>query len=213
MTAHFQTHFGDPCVHCGLSLDEMKPGACEGDPAKAVVTDYAVVETRWDGVEHYRYRLSTNEVREVHRHVSEHAPYYHFGRSDELTNPPRYDARLKSHRAAIRPTLAATRAEAALAQPKEAYMSDPRFLQQGYDAQAAHVVEEIGEFLADAGPLLAALGKAARWGLDSVDPTIPPEQRETNRAWVRRALSKAKIELSDVHQAIARLELTMDSEA
>lgn len=91
-------------------------------------------------------------------------------------------------------------------------MSDPRFLQQGYEAQAAHVVEEIGEFLADAGPLLAALGKTGRWGLDSVDPTIPPEQRETNRAWVRRALARTKCELPDIIQAIDRLEATMAAE-
>lgn len=90
-------------------------------------------------------------------------------------------------------------------------LSDPRFLQSGYEAQAAHVVEELDEFLADAGPLLAALGKTGRWGLDSTDPTIPPEQRETNRAWVRRALAKAKTELPDVIKAIERLEVTMDA--
>lgn len=74
----------------------MQPGPCQGDPAKAVVIGWASLGVRWDGVERYRYRLSTNEVCETHRHVSFHAPYYHFGRSDELINPPPYDARLRA---------------------------------------------------------------------------------------------------------------------
>ena len=89
-----QAHFGDPCIHCGVSLEDMKVGPCEGDPAKAKVVAYAKLGTRWDGVERYRYRLSTNEVRECHSHVSNRLPYYHFGRSDNLVQPPRYDRRL-----------------------------------------------------------------------------------------------------------------------
>lgn len=89
-------------------------------------------------------------------------------------------------------------------------MTDARFLQQGYAAQSAHVVEEVGEAMKDLGDLLAALGKTGRWGLHSVDPTVPPDKQETNRAWVRRALAKAKVELEDVLQTIERLETTMD---
>lgn len=91
-----QTHFGDPCIHCGVPQMELEPGACQGDPSKAKVIGYASLGVRPDGVEHYRYRLSTNDVREAHRHVSEHAPYYHFGRSHDLIQPPPYDARLKA---------------------------------------------------------------------------------------------------------------------
>lgn len=91
-------------------------------------------------------------------------------------------------------------------------MTDTRFLQQGYAAQSAHVVEEVGEAMKDLGDLLAALGKTGRWGLDSVDPTIPADQRETNRDWLRRALAKAKVELPDVLQTINRLEATMSAE-
>lgn len=90
-----QTHFGDPCIHCATPHDEVQPGACPGDPSKAKVIGYASLGVRPDGVERYRYRLSTNEVCEVHSHVSNHAPYYHFGRSEDLINPPPHDARLK----------------------------------------------------------------------------------------------------------------------
>jgi hypothetical protein len=55
----------------------------------------------------------------------------------------------------------------------------------------SHVVEECGE-------VLAAIGKSQRWGLDSVNPELPPEQQETNRAWISR-------ELDDLEGAIMRL--------
>lgn len=92
-----QTHFGDPCIHCATPQMDVAPGACLGDPAKAKVIGYASLGVRWDGVEHFRYRLSTNAVEEVHSHVSNHSPYYHFGRQ-EFGQPPPYDARLKTWR-------------------------------------------------------------------------------------------------------------------
>ena len=88
-------------------------------------------------------------------------------------------------------------------------MSDPRFLQEGYEAQSAHVVEEIGEAMAVLGDLAAAIGKAGRWGLDGVNPLLEPEDQETNRAWIFRALDAAKPELQDVMGAIERLQATM----
>lgn len=96
-----QTHFGDPCIHCGTPQMEVEPGACLGDPAKAKVIGYASLGVRPDGVEHFCYRLSTNEACEVHSHVSNHLPYYHFGRSDDLIQPPPYDARLRASAAAV----------------------------------------------------------------------------------------------------------------
>jgi len=88
-------------------------------------------------------------------------------------------------------------------------MSDPRFLQDGFTAQAAHVVEEKGELDKVLGDLLAAIGKAGRWGLDSVNPLLPADGRETNRAWITRAIEAVYPELDDVHQALDRLRLTM----
>lgn len=53
----------------------------------------------------------------------------------------------------------------------------------------AHLSEECGE-------LVAAIGKTMRWGSQSVNPELPPEQQETNIDWVRR-------EIRDVERAIA----------
>ncbi len=74
-------------------------------------------------------------------------------------------------------------------------MSDPRYLQAGFDKQLAHVVEECGE-------VAAAAGKTQRWGAASVNPDLPAAQQETNAAWLWR-------ELTDAEEAIARLKRTM----
>ena len=71
-------------------------------------------------------------------------------------------------------------------------MSDPRFLQNGFEKRLAHFIEECGE-------VLAAAGKTQRWGRDSVNPLLPAEQQESNEKWLRR-------ELGDLKEAIARLE-------
>lgn len=77
-------------------------------------------------------------------------------------------------------------------------MSDPRFLQDGFDKRLAHLVEECGE-------TLAAIGKLLRWGPNSVNPLLPKAQQVTNLAWLRT-------ELGDVKQAIARLEAAIEEE-
>lgn len=89
-------HFGDPCIHCDVPQMDVIPGPCNGDPAKAKPIAYCVMETRPDGVERYRVRMSSGSIMEQYRHVSEHAPYYHFGHSDDLIQPPRYDRALKA---------------------------------------------------------------------------------------------------------------------
>lgn len=90
-------HFADPCIHCGTPLDDVEAGPCKGDPKKAKPLAYAVVRVvRYDGVQHYRIRMTDGRVFDRHAHVSENAPYYHFGWSDDLIQPPRYDAKLAS---------------------------------------------------------------------------------------------------------------------
>jgi hypothetical protein len=74
----------------------------------------------------------------------------------------------------------------------------PRFIRPGVTFNAAHAAEEAGE-------LVAALGKLLRWGPDSYNPDLPPEQRETNIEWVRR-------EYADLREAMSRLELAMVEE-
>jgi NTP pyrophosphatase (non-canonical NTP hydrolase) len=77
-------------------------------------------------------------------------------------------------------------------------MTDPRFLQNGFDKCMAHVVEECGE-------VLAAAGKTQRWGPLSVNPLLPVEQQETNIDWLRR-------ELTDLKGAVGRLEWWISEE-
>lgn len=89
-----RTHFGDPCIHCGTAHDDFKPGACTGE-GKSIPIGYASLGVRWDGVERYRVRFSDSHIEERYAHISEHAPYFHFGHSQQLINPPRYDERLK----------------------------------------------------------------------------------------------------------------------
>ncbi len=55
-----QTHFQDPCIHCGQAMEAVEVGACPGDTAKAVAIAYRSLGTRWDGYEHFLLRLSTN---------------------------------------------------------------------------------------------------------------------------------------------------------
>lgn len=88
-------------------------------------------------------------------------------------------------------------------------MSDPRYLQEGFDAQVAHVAEEIGEAMKVLGDIMAAIGKAGRWGWESVNPELEPEDQETNREWLARALRAAGPELDDVNLTIGRLRQTM----
>ncbi len=87
-------HFGDPCVHCGIPHDDVPIGPCQGDPAKAVPIAYRSMGVRPDGIERFLIRFSDERVEERHFHVSEQAPYWHFGYSDSRRQPPRHDDRL-----------------------------------------------------------------------------------------------------------------------
>lgn len=59
------------------------------------------------------------------------------------------------------------------------------------------IAQALGYLIEEAGEVQAAVGKSLRWGLDSTNPELPPEKRETNGAWVLR-------ELKDLEGAIAR---------
>jgi hypothetical protein len=87
-------HFGDPCIHCGTPHDNVPVGPCQGNPKKAKPIAYRSLSVRWDKVEHFRIRWSDGRVTESWNHISESAPYFHFGHSDRLVQPPRYDERL-----------------------------------------------------------------------------------------------------------------------
>jgi hypothetical protein len=59
--------------------------------------------------------------------------------------------------------------------------------------------QKLGYLVEECGEVMAAVGKTLRWGLESSNPELPPEERETNRAWILR-------ELKDLRQAIALVE-------
>jgi len=65
-------------------------------------------------------------------------------------------------------------------------------MRPGLNFARAKTIEELGE-------LQAALGKSLRWGWDSHNPELPPDQRESNEAWVKR-------EMADVRDALDNLE-------
>lgn len=80
-------------------------------------------------------------------------------------------------------------------------MSDPRYFQKGFNKQLAHFIEECGE-------ALAAAGKTQRWGRESSNPLLKPDDEnysETNQDWLVR-------EIRDVKQAADRLLKTMGYE-
>jgi NTP pyrophosphatase (non-canonical NTP hydrolase) len=65
--------------------------------------------------------------------------------------------------------------------------------------------QALGYLVEECGEVLAAVGKTQRWGLESTNPDIPPEQRETNRDWILR-------ELEDLSGAIDRARIFIGPE-
>ena len=59
------------------------------------------------------------------------------------------------------------------------------------------ITQALGYLIEEAGEVQAAVGKSIRWGLDSVNPELPPEQRIKNAHWLFR-------ELADLEGAIGR---------
>lgn len=69
------------------------------------------------------------------------------------------------------------------------FKKHPQYKPKGLDQTLDVLTEEMGE-------VIAALGKTRRWGPDSTNPELPPDQRVTNRDWLLA-------ELDDLEQAIA----------
>lgn len=76
-------------------------------------------------------------------------------------------------------------------------MTNQKYMRPGLDFAVGKAVEEAGEFL-------AAVGKTLRWGWSSVNPELPPGDREPNAAWVRR-------EMADLRGALDNLEREMEA--
>lgn len=58
---------------------------------------------------------------------------------------------------------------------------DQRYLPTTTAGKMGRLVEECGE-------VLAAVGKAQRWGLESVNPELQITEQESNRDWVLREI-------------------------
>lgn len=66
-------------------------------------------------------------------------------------------------------------------------------------------MQHFGYLTEECGEVLQAAGKTLRWGLESVNPEIPPDERESNEAWLRR-------ELDDLEGAILRMRQFLNGE-
>ena len=66
--------------------------------------------------------------------------------------------------------------------------------------------QALGYLVEESGEVMAAVGKTVRWGLESTNPELPPEQRETNRDWILR-------ELVDLEGAITRARIFLQKRA
>lgn len=88
----------------------------------------------------------------------------------------------------------------------------PQYMRPGLDFARGLAVEESGELTAALGDLQAALGKSIRWGWTSVNAELPPAKQESNAAWVRRAAETVRNEITDVLNALDRLDIEMDNE-
>lgn len=70
-------------------------------------------------------------------------------------------------------------------------MAHPEFLQEGFDKQRSHVIEECGE-------VVMIAGKIQRFGIHSVNPLLPVEEQVPN-------IDRLRSEMLDLQQAIDRL--------
>ena len=66
------------------------------------------------------------------------------------------------------------------------------------------IQQKLGYLAEECGEVMAAVGKTLRWGLESYNPELPEEERETNREWLLR-------ELKDLKQAISIVENHLES--
>ena len=64
--------------------------------------------------------------------------------------------------------------------------------------------QKLGYLVEECGETMAAVGKTMRWGLDSFNPELPADQRESNRDWIKR-------ELKDLRRSIRFVEQSLDT--
>lgn len=93
-----QTHFGDPCIHCGTPHDDVEPGACKGDPQNAKPLVYCVARQAWNNPGSRCMTLvammSTGDIRQDARHPSDWG-WIEWYRDAETMAPHAFRARFK----------------------------------------------------------------------------------------------------------------------
>ena len=62
--------------------------------------------------------------------------------------------------------------------------------------------EKLGYLVEECGEVLAAIGKSQRWGLDAVNPELPEDLQEENRAWILRELRDLTRAIRYVREAL-----------
>ena len=72
----------------------------------------------------------------------------------------------------------------------------------GYDVATKTQVQKVGWFIEESGEVLSAVGKMIRWGVDSYNPELPEEERETNRAWALREISDLEIAIMTLKRSL-----------
>lgn len=64
--------------------------------------------------------------------------------------------------------------------------------------------EKIGWLIEECGEVLAPAGKSVRYGLESFNPELPEDERETNRAWLLREIKDLKEAIRVVERDLAK---------
>ena len=67
--------------------------------------------------------------------------------------------------------------------------------------------EKLGYLVEECGEVIASVGKSLRWGLDSVNPELPPDEQEANRTWVKRELKDLRRAIRLVAERIDEMEI------
>ena len=63
--------------------------------------------------------------------------------------------------------------------------------------------QKLGYLIEESGEVLAAAGKSVRWGLDSCNPELPVNERESNADWLLREIADLERAIGYVREMLA----------
>ena len=73
---------------------------------------------------------------------------------------------------------------------------EPRYTPKTVEQKLGYLVEECGA-------VLAAIDKAKRWGLDSTNPVLPPDEHKTNRDRLLCEMHDLEVAIGLLREAIS----------